>query len=302
MQTSEIALPTNIDEVIEHLDRIVIDSEQSRRRLGYFPAMYNRVTRRVKQHLLEGAFDDNPRMERFDVIFANRYLTAYYAYRDGRPCSKSWRIAFEAANTWSPMVIQHLIAGMNAHISLDLGISAAETETKDLPSLRNDFDKINDILDSLIDEIEAELREIFHPLYTFDKLTGNVYWRVAHTGIIRARNDAWQVAEEYSKLRSDTARAAFINARDEQVLRRGEFILQPPAMVRVMAGHLRFFEQGNIADKVRILNRVVWYLIPMCSMHLQCVANQPSLLNLDNLICNQTVWNTHVWTCSYFIR
>jgi hypothetical protein len=131
--------------------------------------MYNRVTRRVKKRIAEGAFEDSKRMERFDVIFANRYLEAYYAYVAKKPCSESWRITFVAADTWNPMVIQHLLASMNAHICLDLGISAAETQPYNLPSLKHDFDVVNDILDSLIDEVEAELREIFHPLATFDK-------------------------------------------------------------------------------------------------------------------------------------
>ncbi len=257
MNTSDTVLPTTIDEVISHLDTIVKECEARGSRMGYFPAMYNRVTRRAKQRIIDGSFEDNERMERFDVIFANRYLAAYYAYRDHKPCSESWKITFEAAKKWSPMVIQHLVASMNAHICLDLGIAAAETETKNLPSLKNDFDQINDILDSLIDEVEAELREIFHPLITFDKLTGNVYWRVAHVSIIKARADAWSVAEAYSQLQSETEREAFIKARDEHVAKIGNSILRPPALVRLTAGKLRIFEKGNIASKVRILDRRV---------------------------------------------
>ena len=144
---------------------------------------------------------------------------------------------------------------MNAHICLDLGIAAAETETQDLPSLKNDFDQINDILDSLIDEVEAELREIFHPLVTFDKLTGNVYWRVAHVGIVKARADAWRVAEAYAELQTDAERQAFIKARDKHVTRLGNKILRPPMLVKMMAGKLRFFEQGSVVNKVRVLDR-----------------------------------------------
>jgi len=255
MNTDNMVLPTTIDEVIAHLDSIVLASEASRYRIGYFPAMYNRVTRRVKERIMAGAFEDNERMERFDVIFANRYLVAYYAYVQNKPCTESWKITFEAANKWSPMVIQHLLASMNAHIVLDLGISAAQTEPHNLPSLKNDFDQINDILDSLIDEVEAELREIFHPQITFDKLTGNAYWRVAHIGIVKARRDAWQLAEAYVQLQSEAEQQAFIKARDQHVARIGNSILWPPALVRLMVGKLRFYEQGSIADKVRILNR-----------------------------------------------
>ncbi len=255
MNTVDSILPTTIDEVIEHLDNIVSTCAVRGSRIGYFPAMYNRVTRRVKERIEAGSFEDNERMERFDVIFANRYLVAYYAYAQHKPCSESWKITFEASKKWSPMVIQHLLASMNAHISLDLGIAAAETETKDLPSLKNDFDQVNEILDSLVDEIEAELREIFHPLEMFDKLTGNTYRRVAHVGIVKSRGDAWRVAEEYSVLKTKEERQAFIKARDEHVAKIGNWILWPPAPVKLLTGRLRFFEKGTIAKKVRIMNR-----------------------------------------------
>ena len=248
-------LPTTIDEVISSLDTIVSECENSRSRVGYFPAMYNRVTRRVKEKIAAGVFEDNERMERFDVIFANRYLTAYHAYHRGAPCTESWSITFGAANKWSPMVIQHLLAAMNTHISLDLGIAAAGTQEQDLDSLKNDFDQINDILDSLVDEVEAELRAIFHPLSTIDKLTGNVYKHVAHTGIVMARAGAWQVAQEYAKLQTNEARLAYIQARDQHVALIGKRILWPPAPVRFMTGQFRFLETGSIGHKVHVLNR-----------------------------------------------
>jgi hypothetical protein len=255
MNTSHSVLPATIDEVIAHLDNVVSACEASGSRMGYFPAMYNRVTRQVKQRIKEGSFEDNERMERFDVIFANRYLVAYYAYAQHKPCSESWKITFDASKKWSPMVIQHLLASMNAHICLDLGISAAETETHNLPSLKNDFDQVNDILDSIIDEVEAELREIFHPLVAFDKLTRNTYWRVAHVGIVKSRNDAWRVAEAYALLQTDGERQAFIKARDAHVVKTGNSILWPPVLVKLLAGKLRFYEKGTVADKVRVLNR-----------------------------------------------
>jgi hypothetical protein len=255
MHSANITLPTTIDEVIFNLDQIVNECENSRSRIGYFPAMYNRVTRRVKQKIIAGAFEDNPRMERFDVIFANRYLAARHAYLQGVPCSESWAVTFNAATKWGPMVIQHLLAAMNAHISLDLGIAAAEAGAQDLDSLKNDFDQINDILDSLIDEVEGELGEIFRPLPIVDKLTGNVYRSVAHVGIVKSRTAAWVVAQEYSRLQSDEARQSYIQARDQQVALIGKRILWPSAPVRFITGQFRFLEKGSIGYKVQVLNR-----------------------------------------------
>jgi hypothetical protein len=73
---------------------------------------------------------------------------------------------------------------------------------------------------------------------------------------VKARSDAWQVAEAYGVLQSDEERVGFIKERDAHVAQIGNAILKPPLLLRVMAGQLRFFEQGSIADKVRVLNRI----------------------------------------------
>src|SRR5215207_8262817 len=124
---STTALPTDIDGVIERLGAIIKDCIARKDRLGYFAALYNRVTIAVKEGIAKGKFDDGARMERLDVLFANRYIAAYEAYRAGELPSTAWFKAFNAAQGPGPIVLQHLVAGMNAHINLDLGIAAART-------------------------------------------------------------------------------------------------------------------------------------------------------------------------------
>src|SRR5688572_24228267 len=119
------ALPTDIDGVVERLEAIIKDCIARQDRLGYFAALYNRVTLAVRDGIARGEFDDGPRMERLDVIFANRYITAYDTYRSGELPSTAWFKAVNAAQTSNHIVLQHLLAGMNAHIDLDLGVAAA---------------------------------------------------------------------------------------------------------------------------------------------------------------------------------
>ena len=76
---------TTIDEVIERLGAIIEESVRTESRLGYFASLYNRVTITVRDGVKTGRFEDNARMERLDVLFANRYLDAYDAYRRGEP-------------------------------------------------------------------------------------------------------------------------------------------------------------------------------------------------------------------------
>jgi Family of unknown function (DUF5995) len=73
------------------------------------------------------AFDSPERMARLGVNFANRYLAAYEGYRSGGAGTQSWKFAMDAAQEWWPIVLQHLLLAMNAHINLDLGIAAAGT-------------------------------------------------------------------------------------------------------------------------------------------------------------------------------
>ena len=94
--------------------------------MGYFAALYRRVTVEVKGRMDKGHFVDPARMEALDAVFANRYLDAYHRYRCGEGTTRAWTYAFTASADPEPTVLQHLLMGMNAHISLDLGIAAAE--------------------------------------------------------------------------------------------------------------------------------------------------------------------------------
>ena len=72
----------SIDEVIEILGKIITASENNNDPLGYFAALYQKVTIKVKEGIENNFFDDGPRMEKLDVVFANRYIDAYYSYQE----------------------------------------------------------------------------------------------------------------------------------------------------------------------------------------------------------------------------
>lgn len=149
-----------IDDVLAELDRIVEESLASGDRLGYFAALYRKVTRKVKEGIASGYFEDGPRMERLDVVFADRYLDALAACRRGDKPTLAWQLAFAAAGRWRPLILQQLLVGINAHINLDLGISAATIAPgSSLAALRTDFDRINEILFSPVAEVENTIEQ-----------------------------------------------------------------------------------------------------------------------------------------------
>ncbi|MGB0789611.1 MAG: DUF5995 family protein, partial [Marinirhabdus sp.] len=79
-----------IDEVVQLLDQIITTETQANSTLAFFPVLYKKVTQRIKTGIENGEFENNPRMEILDVIFANRYLKAYQQLKLGERPSKSW--------------------------------------------------------------------------------------------------------------------------------------------------------------------------------------------------------------------
>src|SRR5258708_29024904 len=91
--------PQTIDEVIAELNQIILRARNQRDRLGFFAALYRNVTIRVKAGITAGLFENGPRMEKLDVTFANGYLAALDAFRNGKPLRKCWLISFQMAAT-----------------------------------------------------------------------------------------------------------------------------------------------------------------------------------------------------------
>jgi hypothetical protein len=248
---------TTITEVIEQLDEIVIRSAANQDRAGYFAALYKRVTVAVANKIKQGYFDDNARMEKMDVVFANRYLEAYQNYKNSTPCSSCWQLAFNASKSWKPMVIHHLLAGMNAHISLDLGIAAATVSPgATIGEIQSDFYKINVLLAELTDEVKKDLFSIW-PLSKFIVRlnTGKLENAVAGFSMTIARDAAWQSALDYAPLNIPANQQLFIKARDEKVTAFGNSLLYPKSWLSALVSMLRVFEFGSIGSKIKRLNR-----------------------------------------------
>ncbi len=141
---------TTIDEVLQLLDEIILKARTEPNRLGYFAALYRRITAAVKEGMVNHMFQDEKLVEQFDVVFANFYFAALTAYQQGQPLSEPWRITFHAAESWQPGLVQHILAGMTAHVYLDLGVAAATVCPGDrIHRLKPDYDKINEVLDMI---------------------------------------------------------------------------------------------------------------------------------------------------------
>lgn len=190
-------MPHTIDAVIAELETIKAECRSNSSALGFFALLYCEVTKNVKTAITEGKFEDNPRMEILDVIFAKRYIDAYKAFKNNDPVTESWRIAFEAAEK-PLLILQYIFLGINAHINLDLGIAAAETmENKDIAGIKNDFDAINDLLGSMIDDFQDRLNALSPIFKWIDRVAGNKEEMFMGFSINIARKGAWKFTKDY---------------------------------------------------------------------------------------------------------
>ena len=184
-----------IQDVIDQLGEIIAECQQANSRLGYFPAMYRKVTVRIKEGVENGRFQDPDRLEHLDVVFAQRYLDAYRQYRQRQQPTRSWAYAFDRTQEPQHTVFQHLLLGMNAHINLDLGIAAAEVcQNCDLAPLKEDFFAINEVLAGLLDEVQDNLNQSSPLFQHIDSLGGRVDETLGNFSLRRARRAAWRKA------------------------------------------------------------------------------------------------------------
>ncbi|MEM7372617.1 MAG: DUF5995 family protein [Bacteroidota bacterium] len=207
-----------IDDVIQQLEDIIQWSLEHQSRLGYFPVLYQSVTKAVKTGIAENRFSDGARMEKLDVIFANRYLEAFHQYQSRKKPSKVWAVAFDSARKSYLPVLNHLLLGINAHINLDLGIAAAETIAgPNVEPLKGDFDEINRLLFEMINGVQDKLGELSPLARWSDWFFRNWDERLAKFSLKKARENAWRVAQEFAQVpKSD--QNAYIQQEDQRML------------------------------------------------------------------------------------
>ena len=241
-----------INEVLQELDSIILKCTEQNSALGFFPVLYRKVTARIKVGIAQKEFEDNARMEKLDVIFANRYLEAFENYTLKKPITASWQTAFNATTETNKLVLQHLLLGINAHINLDLGIAAAETVSdENLDGFKNDFDTINKILSELVDDVEDKIAKI-SPLFKWlDKLAGNLDEKLVSFSINLARDGAWKFAQEYYQ---SPDKEKTIEQRDVKIAQLALEVAKPKMWIlKVGLFLIKLFESKNNQKIIKAL-------------------------------------------------
>ena len=251
---ADCASMETIDDAITAMDGLIDRALDTGDPRGYFTCVYRSVTARVRDGIRAGEFDDCARMERFDVAFARLYLDAADGFDGGREISRSWRVVFEAPPT--ALALQHVMAGMNAHINLDLGLAAAEVQRgTPVAELQADFERLNDVLAAMIDRMQEALTHTAPWTAVADQWAGRVDELVSGWSIEYARGRAWGFAEQLSLAQGQEEHDALVAARDARVASLGARIIDPPLPLRWFTGLAATRERADLHAVMEALLR-----------------------------------------------
>ena len=242
---------STIDDVLDRLQDVIAWAVENRNGLGYFAAAYKRVTLAVKAGICNNDFTDGERMERFDVIFAQRYfdaLNAYFDPGDQELPTHTWQWDFQGYEVDRPIILQHMLTSINAHVNLDLGIVAAQIGGDDMDSLEADFNQINAImaaemtvfLDTLAG-LSRWVKVIRRLLVGEDFILGKV--------LAILRSQAWAFAKQLNA--NPSRNAADIGTHDAKTALLGAYYVFPTEGLTKIVQLIAAKESTDIAANIR---------------------------------------------------
>jgi hypothetical protein len=234
-----------LEDTIEKLRSTALGAEDAS---GYFPAMYARVTDRVRTAITAGRFGDGERMADFARTFVDWYLGA----RNGtRPRPACWKAADDVAGDKRLVIVQHLLLGINAHVNHDLPQVVVELADggATLADVRPDFDAINDLLAQTQPDILRDLGGVSAWTHLATSWGGG---RAFNFSLDRARAQAWQTAVRLDPL-DTAARARDVAELDRLVTVLAYLITRPTAPISWLLPVARRLEDGDPREVSRRL-------------------------------------------------
>lgn len=205
----------------------------------WFNRLYLEMTQQLESSVASHPESAPGFLAALDVVFAERYLTAFEASGSGGALPPNypfhaWKPLFEARFERGIAPVQFALAGMNAHINHDLAIAicgtcaARRSEPNDDGPEHRDYESIN----GLIAQVEKRMKGWMMTglLKELDREFGDVDDIVAVWNVGRARDAAWVGAEVIWSLRSlPRLRESYEDTNDHVVGFAGRALLTPVA-------------------------------------------------------------------------
>jgi hypothetical protein len=251
--------PETIDDVLRTIDQIIGWAIKAESPIGYFAALYRRCTLAIREAINEDVFDDGHRMEELDVAFGRRYfnaLNAYFHPAEYQGLTLPWAVAFVGDQDGQAIILQHMLAGLNAHITFDLGLALLATAANSLDTLTNDYNRVNVILCAQIPGIVKVVEKLSPDLRLSRWLIPDEVG-VLKEALTKLRRGAWLFAI-YVAMHPQNARPKTLH-QEAWTAALSSWYLQPseqwtglPRLIRAIAQH----ESDDVAGNIRALDAI----------------------------------------------
>ena len=201
---------TGIDGVLARMRTGLADLTAAGDARRYFHGTYLRTTEAVAAEIGRGGFADGAWVEHWDVVFAQLYLDALDAARDGQAVSDPWRVAFGAAADQPGLpALRHVLFGLNAHINYDLpqallgAISPADfADPAVLTRRQADHLHLDSVLQARVGAEDAELDAVSH-VTLLDRLLRPANQAASRRFLAEARSKVWRNAVVLDRVRRE---------------------------------------------------------------------------------------------------
>ena len=195
-----------VAEVIERLSAIKaatgLEGPERRSGIYWFSHLYLVITENVRGKIDGGRFfADNRYLTALDVAFANRYFDAVRALTKGERPPEVWRLLFAVPEDGEVLPVQLAMAGVNAHINLDLAVAVVNAcralgrQDIDGGDQRADYDKVNDIFAEEMNGLLEKLARGYAAPTQVQLARLSLLERLAGEIVVLARRMAWLNAE-----------------------------------------------------------------------------------------------------------
>lgn len=222
--------------------------------------MYKRATIAIDDTIRNGkdghAFQRPAVMAQFALTFSQRYFDAVNAHFDPRGYERPthlWQWHFQGLRYNQPIVFQHRLTAVDAHINLDLGIAAAHVGRGSMPKLRADFNVVNTILVSQVQAVLTALGDVSPKLQKIrDHIPDAVEVEAINDLLKEFRKLAWGFATTIAEEDEDRTQE-MIDLHDSWASGLSTLYLYPPGKV----GHcVRWIAKAESRDIAAVISRL----------------------------------------------
>ncbi|MGB8795715.1 MAG: DUF5995 family protein [Mycobacterium sp.] len=147
--------------------------------------------------------------------------------------------------------MQHMLGGVNAHIELDLGITAQNiAPAMKLPTLHADFNTLNAVLASQVNGVVDDINQLSPELADLYQILAENEIFIINQAVAAMRDSAWRFAILLAVVPGFT-RPLTIWARDRQVAAQADLIYHPSGIIGLIQATIREIADKESRDVVR---------------------------------------------------